>query len=142
MQNRNVLEKTGNIENAIKNGEYPFIILFDGIFNPTEKILNSFIENIEKENNESFKRVLFKTKSAFRIGVIRVECFYFKDIIVKDKKYIFNKEKFTNIIKDFCKNHKQTMFLLPMSSISNNFKKEIYEILETHVHDTKITILN
>lgn len=142
MKNRNILEKEGKIEDALKNGDYSYIILFESVFNPIENILNSFPENSEKENNESFRKILFKNKSPFRIGKIRVEVYYLKNILVKNKKYIFDKEKFTTIIKDLCKEHKQSMFLLPMSFATNSFRKEIYEILETNVHDTKVTILN
>lgn len=142
MKNHNILEKEGNIEDALKNGDYSYIILFESVFNPIENILNSFPENSEKEDNESFRKVLFKNKSPFRIGKIRVEVYYLKSILVKNKKYIFNKEKFTTIIKDICKEHKQSMILLPMSFTTNSFRKEIYEILETNVHDTKVTILN
>lgn len=142
MKNHNILEKEGNIEDAIKNGDYSYIILFESVFNPVENILNSFPENSEKENNESFRKVLFKNKSPFRIGKIRVEAYYLKNILIKNKKYTFNKEKFTTIIKDLCKEHKQSMILLPMSFTANSFRKEIYEILETNIHDTKVTILN
>lgn len=142
MKNHNILEKEGNIVDALKNGDYNYIILFESAFNPIENILSTFPENSEKEDNESFRKVLFKNKSPFRIGKIRVEAYYLKNILVKNKKYIFDKEKFTTIIKDLCKEHKQSMFLLPMSFATNSFRKEIYEILETNVHDTKVTILN
>jgi hypothetical protein len=126
----------------LKIGEYNCIILFDNIFNPINKVLETFSENIEKENNNDYIKVLFKGKSAFRIGVIRVEAFYLKDVLTKNNTYNFNAEKFKSIIKELCKNHKQSMFLIPTSNIVNGFKKEIYNILEEVVRDTKVTILN
>lgn len=130
------------MKHLLKIGEYNTIILFDDTFNPLQKIIDSFPEKIEKENNENYKNILIKNKSPFRIGIIRINIFYFKNVLTKKNNLNFNKEKFTILIKEFCKEHKQSMILLPMSSILNNFKKEIYEVLETTVYDTKVTILN
>ena len=130
------------MKHLLKIGEYNTIILFDDTFNPLQKIIDSFPEKIEKENNENYKNILIKNKSPFRIGIIRINIFYFKNVLTKKSNLNFDKEKFTTIIKDLCKEHKQSMILLPMSFTTNSFRKEIYEILETNVHDTKVTILN
>lgn len=130
------------MKQVLKIGEYNTIILFDDIFNPIQKIIDSFPEKIEKNNNENYKNILIKNKSPFRIGTIRINIIYIKNVLTKNNSLNFNRENFKLLMKDFCKDHKQSMILLPLSTVVNTFRKEIFDILEEVVHDTKVTILN
>ena len=46
-KNHNVYDFSGNLENAIKNGEFRYIITFPGVSNSVTKILNTFDDKKE-----------------------------------------------------------------------------------------------
>lgn len=138
MQNHNVSEFTGDIKAAIKNGNFDSIILFPEITSDLTKFLDTFED--KKEINEN--QTLIKTRSPFRIGLIRINLLYFKDVLTKKIGYSFNKENFENLIQELCRTHKNKIILFPFSNQFTQFRKEIETILEKNVRDTKIVVLN
>jgi sugar-specific transcriptional regulator TrmB len=138
MQNHNVSEFSGDIKAAIKNGNFDSIILFPEITSDLTKFLDTFEDKKEISENQT----LIKTRSPFRIGLIRINLLYFKNVLTKKVGYSFSKENFENLIQDLCKSHKNKIILSPFSNQFTQFRKEIETILEKNVRDTKIVVLN
>jgi hypothetical protein len=138
MRNHNVSEFSGDIKTAIKNGNFNSIILFPEISTELTKFLDGFEDKKEISETET----LIKTRSPFRIGVIRITLLYFKDVLTKKVGYSFNKKEFEKSIQDLCKTHKNKIILFPFSNQFNQFRKDIESILEQNVRDTKIVVLN
>ena len=93
MQNHNVSEFSGDIEAAIKNGNFDSIILFPEIISDLTKFLDTFDDKKEITENQT----LIKTRSPFRIGLIRITLLYFKDVLTKKVGYSFNKKEFEKL---------------------------------------------
>ena len=82
-KNHNVYEFSGNLESAIKNGEFRYIITFPGITNPVTKLLNTF-DDKKEFIEDSFKRTLIKTRSPFRIGTIQINILEVDNVYSKE----------------------------------------------------------
>lgn len=141
MKNHNVYEFTGDIEKSIKDGDIRNIILFENSISPVNKILNSFADKKSVEANDKFPfdYNLIKTRSPWRIGTIQIKEIKLKDIIIKNE--FFDSEKFLNDIKIIIKSFKNTIngIVIPSHCI---FKKDIVQILNDNVRDTKVVIIN
>ena len=141
MKNHNVYEFTGDIEKSIKDGDIRNIILFENSVSPVNKILNSFADKKSVEANDKFPLDynLIKTRSPWRIGTIQIKEIKLKDIIIKNE--FFDSEKFLNDIKIIIKSFKNTIngIVIPSHCI---FKKDIVQILNDNVRDTKVVIIN
>jgi hypothetical protein len=138
MRNHNVSEFSGNIKESIKNGDFNSVILFPEVTNDLTKFLLSFEDKKEISDSE----ILIKTRSPFRIGVIRINLLYFKDVLTKKIGFSFNEKRFEELVQELCKTHKNKIILFPFSSQLNQFRKVIEDILEKNVRDTKIVVLN
>ena len=141
MKNHNVYEFSGDIEKSIKDGDIRNIILFENSISPVNKILNSFTDKkvIEANDKFPFDYNLIKTRSPWRIGTIQIKEIRLKDIIAKNE--FFDSEKFLNDIKIIIKSFKNTIngIVIPSHCI---FKKDIVQILNDNVRDTKVVIIN
>ena len=141
MKNHNVYEFSGDIEKSIKDGDIRNIILFENSISPVNKILNSFADKKSVEANDKFPfdYNLIKTRSPWRIGTIQIKEIRLKDIIIKNE--FFDSEKFLNDIKIIIKSFKNTIngIVIPSHCI---FKKDIVQILNDNVRDTKVVIIN
>lgn len=141
MKNHNVYEFSGDIEKSIKDGDIRNIILFENSISPVNKILNSFDDkkSIEANDKFPFDYNLIKTRSPWRIGTIQIKEIRLKDIIIKNE--FFDSEKFLNDIKIIIKSFKNTIngIVIPSHCI---FKKDIVQILNDNVRDTKVVIIN
>lgn len=141
MKNHNVYEFSGDIEKSIKDGDIRNIILFENSISPVNKILNSFADkkSIEANDKFPFDYNLIKTRSPWRIGTIQIKEIRLKDIIAKNE--FFDSEKFLNDIKIIIKSFKNTIngIVIPSHCI---FKKDIVQILNDNVRDTKVVIIN
>ena len=142
MINNNVYEFTGNIENAIKNGEFRYIILFEGINSPINKIVNSF-QNIKKvEENNFFTRNLIETRSPFRIGRIHINLLETNNIFVKDgSNSSINFKALKDLINYICKTYKNNIIAFPIFGIMNQYKNDIIDILKETVRGTKVQVI-
>lgn len=141
MRNHNVYDFKGNIEDSIKNGDIRQIFLFPGITNSLIRLLDSFENKKEIEPSESFpyKQTLIKFRSPFRIGEQQLRLIHPEDIISRDS---FDKEAFISFIQCSCKRFKNSINIMPISGILNQYRKDIIDILESFVRDTKVVILN
>lgn len=141
MKNHNVYEFSGDIEKSIKDGDIRNIIVFENSISPVNKILNSFADkkSIEANDKFPFDYNLIKTRSPWRIGTIQIKEIRLKDIIAKNE--FFDSEKFLNDIKIIIKSFKNTIngIVIPSHCI---FKKDIVQILNDNVRDTKVVIIN
>lgn len=142
MINNNVYEFTGNIENAIKNGEFRYIILFEGINSPINKIVNSF-QNIKKvEENNFFTRNLIETRSPFRIGRIHINLLETNNIFVKDgSNSSINFKALKDLINYICKTYKNNIIAFPIFGLMNQYKNDIIGILKETVRGTKVQVI-
>lgn len=142
MINNNVYEFTGNIENAIKNGEFRYIILFEGINSPINKIVNSF-QNIKKvEENNFFTRNLIETRSPFRIGRIHINLLETNNIFVKDgSNSSINFKALKDLINYICKTYKNNIIAFPIFGLMNQYKNDIIDILKETVRGTKVQVI-
>lgn len=138
MQNHNISEFKGDIKTAIKNGNFDTILLFPEISNDLTKFLNSF----ENKKEISEEKTLIKTRSPFRIGLIKITLHYLTNILTKKVNYSFNLVDFEKLIQNICKTHKNKIILFPIFNQFAQYKKDIYNILEKNVRDTKIIILD
>lgn len=141
MKNHNVYEFSGDIEKSIKDGDIRNIIVFENSISSVNKILNSFADKkaIEASDKFPFDYNLIKTRSPWRIGIIQIKEIRLKDIIAKNE--FFDSEKFLNDIKIIIKSFKNTIngIVIPSHCI---FKKDIVQILNDNVRDTKVVIIN
>lgn len=142
MTNVNVYEFTGNIESAIKNGDFRYIILFEGITNPINKIVNSF-QNIKKvENNDFFTRKLIETRSPFRIGRIHINLLETNNIFIKEGiNSSINFELLKDLITYICKTYKNNIIAFPIFGAMNQYKNEIINLLKETVRGTKVQVI-
>lgn len=140
MKNHNVYDFTANAETAIKNGDIRQIILFSNIYLPINKFLNSFENKKEIDATDEFpyKQILIKSRNPFRIGEIHTRIIYLENIFNID----FNKNAFTTAIKDICKKFKGSINALPINGPLLSVRKDILDILEANVFNTKVVILN
>lgn len=138
MQNHNVFEFKGNVKESIKNGYFNTIILFPEINNDLTKFLDTFTERKEVSDDNT----LIKTRSPFRIGIIRFNLLYFKNVLSRKIGYTFDKEVFENYIKNFCREYKNKMALINIPVQLSAHRRDIEKILNDNMHDNKIAILN
>lgn len=137
-KNHNVYEFSGNLESAIKNGEFRYIITFPGITNPVTKLLNTF-DDKKEFIEDSFKRTLIKTRSPFRIGTIQINILEVDNVYSKEG---INTNELTKLIQTLCKNYKNNIIAFPIMNNLVPFRNKILEILNDNVRDTKVVILN
>jgi hypothetical protein len=142
MTNVNVYEFTGNIESAIKNGDFRYIILFEGITSPINKIVNSF-QNIKKvEENNFFNRKLIETRSPFRIGRIHINLLETNNIFIKEGvNTSINFEFLRDLITYICKTYKNNIIAFPIFGAMNQYKNEIINLLKETVRGTKVQVI-
>lgn len=140
MQNHNISKITKNIESSVKNGDFNLILLFENNNSSFKRFISQIGEQKEIENSEEFIKKLVKTHSPFRIGLIRFEIMFLKNILVKNNTYEFNSEQFFNLIKDICKNNKNKNILLPIDGALTSFYKNIETVLNETVRDIKVNI--
>ena len=141
MKNHNVYEFTGNIESSIKNGDIRQIFLFPGISNSLLKLINNFENKKEIEASEDFpyQQTLIKFRSPFRIGEQQLRVINPNNIISRD---FLDKEEFRVFIQKACKRFKNSINAMPINGNLSQFRKDIIDILEENVRDTKVVILN
>lgn len=137
-KNHNVYEFSGNLESAIKNGEFRYIITFPGITNSVTKLLNTF-DDKKEFIEDSFKRTLIKTRSPFRIGTIQINVLEVDNIYSKEG---INTTELTKLIQTLCKNYKSNIIAFPIMNNLVPFRNKIIEVLNDNVRDTKVVILN
>lgn len=137
-KNHNVYDFSGNLENAIKNGEFRYIITFPGISNFVTKILNTF-DNKKEFIEDSFKRTLIKTRSPFRIGTLQINILEVDNVYSKEG---IDTKELTKLIQTICKKYKNNIIAFPIMNNLVPFRSKILEILNANVRDTKIVVLN
>ena len=139
---KNVYVFDGNLEKAIKNGNFQNIILISEINNPINKILTTFsdIKEIEKSNDFNYRQSLIKFRSPFRIGTLQIRTIALDNIIDKNVRNSFNLNKLEHDIKNISKKYKNNIILLPLSGQLINSKDEILENLQKTIKDTKVII--
>ena len=137
-KNHNVYEFSGNLESSIKNGEFRYIVTFPGISNSVTKLLNTF-EDRKEFNENSFKRTLIKTRSPFRIGTLQINVLEVDNIYSKEG---INITELTKFIQFLCKNYKNNIIAFPIMNNLVPFRNKIIEVLNDNVRDTKVVILN
>lgn len=139
---KNVYVFDGNLEKAIKNGDFQNIILISEINNPINKILTTFsdIKEIEKTNDFNYRQSLIKFRSPFRIGTLQIRTIVLDNIIDKNVRNSFNLNKLEHDIKNISKKYKNNIILLPLSGQLINSKDEILENLQKTIKDTKVII--
>ena len=141
MKNHNVSYFKGDVETAIKNGDFRNILIFPGLATNFVKLFESFPNTKEIEPTEEFpyKQTLLKFRSHFRIGEQQVRLVHIDDIINRNE---FNKEKLTSFIKNFCHLRKNTINVFPISGSLLHYSSEIERILNDNVRDTKFVIIS
>ena len=141
MKNHNVYEFAGNIESSIKNGDIRQIFLFPGISNSLLKLINNFENKKEIEATEDFpyQQTLIKFRSPFRIGEQQLRIIHTNNIISRD---FFDREEFRVFIQKACRRFKNSINVMPINGNLSQFRKDIIDILEENVRDTKVVILN
>lgn len=137
-KNHNVYDFSGNLENAIKNGEFRYIITFPGISNFVTKILDTF-DNKKEFIEDSFKRTLIKTRSPFRIGTLQINILEVDNVYSKEG---IDTKELTKLIQTICKKYKNNIIAFPIMNNLVPFRSKILEILNANVRDTKVVILN
>lgn len=140
MRNHNVSKIIGNIEYQIKNGDFNIILFLENNNSSFKRIISEIGEQKDISDSEDFIKKLVKTRSPFRIGPIRFELITLKNILIKDINYTFNSELFQNIIKNICKNNKNKNILLPIDGSLLSFYRDIENVLNETVRDTKVNI--
>lgn len=141
MKNHNVSYFKGDVETAIKNGDFRNILIFPGISSSFIKFLESFPNPKDIEPTEEFpyKQTLLKFRSHFRIGEQQVRLVHIDDIINRNE---FDEEKLVSFIQNFCRLRKNTINVFPASGSLLHYSSEIEKILNDNVRDTKFVIIS
>lgn len=141
MKNHNIYKFTGNITSAIKNADISQFIIFPSISCPLNRIFDSFSDKKEIEPSDDFnyKQTLIKFYSSFRIGIQKIHLIKPENIITTN---YFNKKEFTILIKSICKKFKNSINAIYIPNQLIQYRKDIIDILENNVRNTKIIILN
>ena len=140
MKNPNISEYKGDVETALKNGDFGQVLLLNGVSNDFIKKLPSSDDTKTVDANEIFpySYSLLKIRSPFRIGVQKIKVFKIADIVTRDA---FDEEKFKNLIVAFCKNFKHSLTLLPISGALCSYSRKIEEVLNKNVIGAKFIII-
>lgn len=141
MKNHNVSYFNGDLESTIKNGNFNNVLVFSGLPASFTKIFDSFANNkvLEPTADFPYKQTLYKFRSHFRIGEQQLRLIHLDDIITRNT---FDKAGLEKFIHTFCIKRKGTINAFPILGAFTQHIKEIENILNDNVRDTKFVIIS
>lgn len=140
MKNPNISEYKGNVEIALKNGDFGQILMLNGVSAEFIKSIPSVEDAkiVEKTDDFPYSYSLLKFRSPFRIGTQQLKVFKIDEIASRDK---FDEENFKNLIIAFCKKFKNSLTLLPINGSLTVHGPKIEAILNKNVFGAKFVIV-